>query len=115
MQQEPESRWIRLLTSRQVFATGDSASLPLWVLLMVMAALVFGIVARLVWLEDMEWKADEIYSFETGLEINQTGQWPATGMGSSVGLPNPGLSVWAFAPVVAIDPRPTSVCRQVMV
>jgi hypothetical protein len=81
----------------------------------VMAALVFGIVARLVWLEDMEWKADEIYSVETCVEINRTGQWPATGMGTSVGLPNPGLSVWAFAPLVAIDHRPTSVCRQVMV
>jgi hypothetical protein len=115
MQQEPDNDWIRLPTGRQNFGFGDSASLPLWVLLTVMAALVFGIVARLVWLEDMEWKADEIYSVTTCLEINRTGQWPATGMGTSVGLSNPGLSVWAFAPMVAIDPRPISVCRQVMV
>jgi hypothetical protein len=115
MQQEPATRWIRLPTGRDDVASGYSASLPLWVLLTVTAALVFGIVARLVWLEDMEWKGDEIYTVETSLRISRTGQWPATGMGTSVGLPNPGLSVWAFTPLVAIDPRPTSVCRQVMV
>jgi hypothetical protein len=66
-------------------APRDSASLPLWVLMTVMAALVFGIVARLVWLEDMEWKADEIYSVETCVEINREPRLERVGVRSAGG------------------------------
>ena len=92
-----------------------SPRLPFWVAAVVVASLLFGVVARLIWVSDMEWKADEVYTVEACAKIVREGVWPATGMGTSVGLPNPGLSVWAFLPLAAFDSLPTSVCRAVMI
>jgi hypothetical protein len=88
--------------------------LPRWVVATLLASLIFGLVVRLIWVEDMEWKADEIYSVEHAQRVLQGGAWPATGMGSSVGLPNPGFSLWAFVPLVAVGRSPLGVCRLIM-
>ncbi len=59
-------------------------------------ALGCGAVLRLIWLSDIEYKADEDYSMHIAREVGQTEPWPATGMPSSVGIPNFGLSAWLF-------------------
>lgn len=70
-------------------------SFPFWVALF---AIAFGALLRLVWLDDMEWKSDEIWMFQKAQEIAHTGHYPAIGMPSGAGgLVNPGLSVWSFA------------------
>jgi hypothetical protein len=73
-----------------------------------------GVGFRLLWPQDMEWKADEIYSVEQARAILETGAWPAAGMSTSVGPPNPGLSLWAFVPLVALGQTPVRVCLLVM-
>jgi hypothetical protein len=65
----------------------------------VLAALVFGIVLRLVWPADMEWKGDEQLMFTWASAVGVTEPWPSLGMASGVRLPNPPLSVWIFVPL----------------
>ena len=60
------------------------------------AAVLMGAAFRLIWLSDMEYKADEAWTFEHVKAFLQTGEAPAIGMGSSAGVPNAGLSVWLF-------------------
>lgn len=55
-----------------------------------------GIVLRLVWTEDMEWKDDEVWMFDHAQAAYKSGNWDITGMQSSAGIVNPGLSVWIF-------------------
>jgi hypothetical protein len=62
-------------------------------------ALACGIVLRLIWPADMEWKADEQRMFSWATAIGVTEPWPSLGMASGVALPNPGLSVWLFVPL----------------
>ena len=112
---EPGSRETEPISRDQLTTPQTSTPTPTWVVLAFVVAVVFGVVARLIWVSDMEWKADEKYSVDTSIKILQSGDWPATGMSTSVGLPNPGLSVWAFTPFVAMDSDPTSVCRGVMI
>jgi hypothetical protein len=55
-------------------------------------SLAAGAALRLAWPTDMEFKGDEQYVFAR----TQLGAWPSLGMPSSVGVPNPSMSVWAF-------------------
>jgi hypothetical protein len=69
-------------------------------------AIGIGCLLRLVWAEDMTWKADEIWMFEQARSI-RLGQstLPAIGMLNSAGFPNPGMSLWAFVPLAgSADP-----------
>jgi hypothetical protein len=60
-------------------------------------ALAAGAALRLMFHTDIEWKADEQWSFLHARQMLGTGSWPPVGMPSSVGAPNPGLSLWVFA------------------
>jgi 4-amino-4-deoxy-L-arabinose transferase-like glycosyltransferase len=51
-----------------------------------------GIVLRLAWPSDMEYKADETYAYVHSL----TRALPSIGQGASVGIPNPALGQWLF-------------------
>ena len=73
---------------------GDALVRPVW-----LAAVVFGVVLRLVWPADMEWKADEQRMFTWASAVGVTEPWPSLGMESGVRLPNPPLSVWIFVPL----------------
>ncbi len=56
-----------------------------------------GVVLRLTWLSDMEYKFDEKYMFERVrgfLDGSEPWQW--IGMPSGVSLRNPGMSIWVF-------------------
>ncbi len=59
-------------------------------------ALVVGAVLRLAYPADIEYKYDERWMFEKTQEVAGGEPWPATGMPSSQGVVNPGLSVWSF-------------------
>ena len=72
-------------------------------------ALACGIVLRLIWPADMEWKADEQRMFTWASTIGITEPWPSIGMASGVAVPNPGLSVWLFVPLArATSAKPLS-------
>ena len=51
---------------------------------------------RLSWVEDMEYKGDERYTFEVTQRAGVTEPWPLLGMPTGVGTLNPGMSVWEF-------------------
>jgi hypothetical protein len=64
---------------------------------LVLAAVVLaGIGLRLVWVEDIEFKIDEAWTFHETQAAGRTEPFPWRGMPSSTGLDNPGLSVWIF-------------------
>jgi hypothetical protein len=60
------------------------------------ASMLAGIGLRLVWVEDIEFKADEAWTFQETQTAGRTEPLPWRGMPSSTGMDNPGLSVWIF-------------------
>jgi hypothetical protein len=65
-------------------------------------ALLLGAFLRFVWLPDMEYKGDERWTFDRTQRIPGVDPWPALGMPSSVGLLNPGLSLWVFVVLAGV-------------
>src|SRR5271165_3152157 len=61
------------------------------------AALIAGVVLRLIWPNDIEFKSDERWMFARALNVGVTEPWPWLGMPSSATVANPGLNVWFFA------------------
>ena len=78
-------------------------------------ALACGIVLRLIWPADMEWKADEQRMFTWASTIGITEPWPPIGMASGVAVPNPGLSVWLFVPLARATSDPVALAQVVQV
>ena len=76
-------------------------------------ALACGIVLRLLWPADMEWKADEQRMFTWASAIGVTEPWPPIGMASGVAVPNPGLSVWIFVPLARAAGDPVALVQLV--
>ena len=68
---------------------------------------------RLIWPGDMEWKADEAYNWG-----RVTGDpWTWTGQRSSIGIENPGMTLWVLAALgrgLALD-SPVSLARAIAV
>ncbi len=60
-------------------------------------ALVAGILLRILYVNDMEYKEDEQYNFHQSQLIGNSIAWPWKGIASGVYLPNPGMSIWVFA------------------
>ncbi len=60
------------------------------------AAVATGAALRLVYHGVIEWKGDEKWSFFHAQAMAASGVWPPIGMPSSIGPPNPGLSLWVF-------------------
>src|SRR5665213_1339053 len=56
-------------------------------------ALLLGVLLRLSFPGDIEYKEDERFMFEAGQKIGAEA-WPRLGMHSGAGIPNPGMSVW---------------------
>ena len=78
-------------------------------------ALACGIVLRVIWPADMEWKADEQRMFTWASTIGITEPWPPIGMASGVAVPNPGLSVWLFVPLARATRDPVALAQVVQV
>jgi hypothetical protein len=74
-------------------------------------ALICGGILRSVWIADMEWKQDERWSYRMSQEVGRTRPWPWVGMPTSLGFPNPGLSVWMFVAIGRMVKTPTSMAR----
>jgi uncharacterized membrane protein YhaH (DUF805 family) len=90
---------------------GGRCHLAWWTLAL---ALIAGGILRSVWIEDMEWKRDEQWSYRMSQEVGRTRPWPSVGMPTSLGFPNPGLSAWIFVPIGRIAKTPTSMARVIV-
>jgi hypothetical protein len=79
------------------------------------AALALGGLLRLVWVEDIEFKADEEWTFRRTQEVLRGRPIPWLGMPSSAGPLNPGLSVWVFVAMARLTgcEEPTALARGV--
>ena len=76
-------------------------------------ALVAGGIMRFIWIEDMEWKHDEQWTYLMSQEVGRMRPWPSVGIRASLKFPNPGLSMWMFVPIGRIADRPTTMARVV--
>ena len=68
--------------------------------------LLIGILLRFIWLQDMEWKADEKLMHALAKSAYEKGAIPDLGMPSGVGLPNAGFSIVPFAILYAFSTDP---------
>ena len=57
---------------------------------------VAGLLLRVLFVEDMEYKEDEEYNFTQTQLIGVTQPWPWSGINSGVYIANPGMSIWVF-------------------
>ncbi|MBY0527974.1 MAG: hypothetical protein K2R98_31540 [Gemmataceae bacterium] len=62
-------------------------------------ALLLGAILRLVWVRDIEYKFDEAWTFQRVQAWDHLPSIPWTGMKTSTGLPNFGMSLWIFVPL----------------
>lgn len=67
-------------------------------------ALIAGVVFRTLWVQDVEYKGDEAWTFEQVRAFWTTHNLPLIRMISSVGLPNAGVSLWVFIALGALVP-----------
>ena len=65
-------------------------------------ALLMGVILRLSFPGDIEYKEDEKYMFAASQNIGKTEPWPLLGMTSGVGVNNPGMSVWIFVALARV-------------
>lgn len=71
--------------------------------------LLIGCGLRVLWPSDMEWKGDEKWMHGEAVAISRgETPYPLLGMPSSMGLKNPGLSVWVFAGLAKFSENPVS-------
>jgi 4-amino-4-deoxy-L-arabinose transferase-like glycosyltransferase len=63
-----------------------------WAVLGIVLALLAGATLRLIWPADIEYKADEAWTYQHSHDA----ELPWLGMPSSVDIPNPGMSLWVF-------------------
>jgi 4-amino-4-deoxy-L-arabinose transferase-like glycosyltransferase len=80
-----------------------------------LAAIVLGSALRLIWLDDIEYKADEAWTFEAVQRHAQCGEFMTHGMPTSQNVLNPGMSVWINYPLAFIfgSDEPTQLARGV--
>jgi hypothetical protein len=95
--------------------SNDAASNPSQ-LRWIFGFIVLGCLLRLVWADDMKWKADEIWMYEVARDVVTGKQpWPWLGMGNGAGFLNPGLSIWCFIAIAWVSPDPIHMVRWVQV
>jgi hypothetical protein len=86
-------------------------------LVLVLAAVCVGAALRLVWVRDMEWKLDEPWIYEHCRQVQHWSDLSWMGLPSSVGVTNPGMSLWVFIGLMkAFDVQePTGLARAVQI
>jgi hypothetical protein len=88
-----------------------------WWALGFVVTLVLGAALRLVWIEDMEYKYDECWTFwqTQGLYGQKDSPW--LGLYTSTGVRNPGMSVWVFIALAKLvhATEPTDLARAVQI
>ena len=76
-------------------------------------AIVVGSVLRLAWLEDIEYKGDEEWTYRHAMAAGRTEPLSWLGMPTSAGPENPGMSLWAFIPLRWLGETPVDMARGV--
>jgi hypothetical protein len=69
---------------------------------LIFLSILVGLVLRLMWTSDMEYKEDEEYHFVQSQTVGKTQPWPWVGIPSGVFLVNPGASVWVYVALARI-------------
>lgn len=77
------------------------------------AVVAVGAGLRLAWVEDIEYKADEAWTFAHAQAIGRGESLDWVGMPSSAGPANPALSLWVFVPLSWLAEEPTGLARGV--
>jgi hypothetical protein len=74
-----------------------------------------GVIFRTIWLQDVEYKVDEAWTFHQVRAFWTTHELPLLGMPSSANVPNAGLSVWIFVALSTFVPieNPLALTRTV--
>jgi hypothetical protein len=75
-----------------------------------------GAVLRMIWPLDFEWKADEKWAYDVAVRtIREEAPFPWLGMVSSVGVDNPGMTIWPFIGLAVLFQTPAAMTLSVMV
>lgn len=77
------------------------------------AALAAGMALRLVWLDDIEYKADEAWTWRHVVAAGRAEPMTWVGMPTSAGPENPGMSLWVFLPLRWLGEGPVDLARGV--
>jgi hypothetical protein len=82
-----------------------------------LAAILAGAALRLVYINDIEYKWDERWTYYQVKEYANGGSFPWLGMPSSTGIRNPGMSLWVFLTLSKVSPLqdPRDLARAVQV
>ncbi len=75
--------------------------------------LALGVILRVIWVSDMEWKDDEKLMYELAYKHGSTNEFPSVGMMSGGGVVNPGISVAFFALLSKVSTSPLGLARGV--
>lgn len=94
-------------------ADGSARRSSTVVYLALAAVLAAGMGLRLIWLEDIEYKADEKWTWQHAKAAAGTQPIAWVGMPTSAGLENPGMSLWAFIPLARLSDGPVELARGV--
>lgn len=81
--------------------------------LSVVITILAGVLFRLIWPADMEWKTDEKLLYELAHTAADSGSFPESGIKSGGGIVNPGLSVGLFAVIARFTDTPVGMVRVV--
>jgi len=65
-------------------------------IVLALISLLVGLLIRLFWVQDMPFEMDQKWTMQRVMNWGVSEPFPWIGMRSSVGVPNPGLSVWGF-------------------
>jgi hypothetical protein len=77
------------------------------------AVVAIGAALRLAWVEDIEYKSDEAWTFYNAEALGRGESLAWVGMPSSAGPANPALSLWVFVPLSWLADEPTGLARGV--
>ncbi len=89
----------------------STASAAAWLALALVIAV--GGALRLVWLDDIEYKADEAWTYRHAQAAGRSEPFSWVGMPSSAGPENPGMSLWVFVPLAWASDSPIGLARGV--
>jgi hypothetical protein len=82
------------------------------------SALVSGAALRLLFVDDIEYKRDELWTYHNAQEVAKGTAIPWTGMATSMRFRNPGMSLWIFAAITKVcainDPRELARAVQIL-
>jgi len=73
---------------------------------LIIFSILLGTLFRIIWPTDMEWKSDEQNLTQMAVKAAAENKFPAVGIPSSQGVPNPALSVWIIALFARASPDP---------